>query len=87
MVYVDDMEAGFGRMIMCHMLPSSRSDSDIEELHRMAGRIGIVRKWFQDKRIPHYDICKSKRVLAVNAGAIEIKYGGRRFREILKECS
>jgi hypothetical protein len=40
----------------------------------MADRIGVARKWFQ---VPpkasfwHYDIAKSKRALAVEAGAIE----------------
>lgn len=63
-VYVDDMEAAFGRMRMCHMI----ADTD-EELHAMADRIGIARKWHQGD---HYDICKAKRALAVRAGAREI---------------
>lgn len=48
---------------MCHMLADS-----VEELHAMADRIGIQRKWFQGD---HYDICLSKRKLAVEAGAVE----------------
>jgi hypothetical protein len=43
------------------------------ELHEMADKIGINRKWYQDKAsTPHYDICKAKRVLAINSGAIEV---------------
>ena len=45
-----------------------------EELHAMADRIGVARRWFQDTSkasFPHYDIAKSKRALAVAAGAIE----------------
>ena len=68
-VYVDDMRAQFGRMIMCHML----ADTD-EELHTMADKIGVRRKWHQKAGTPHshYDICMSKREIAVKFGAIEI---------------
>lgn len=66
-VYVDESRYPFGRMLMCHMIADS-----LEELHAMAKLIGIQRKWFQDKRVPHYDICKSKRSLAVKAGATEL---------------
>jgi hypothetical protein len=67
-VYVDTMEAQFGRMIMCHMVAVN-----LDELHAMAEKIGVARRHFQDKkRHPHYDICKSKRTLAVRAGAQEI---------------
>lgn len=57
---------GGRRMMMCHMIADT-----LEELHKMADRIGMQRKWFQDKSVPHYDICKSKRAQAVKLGAIE----------------
>jgi len=63
-VYVDDFYSPFGRMLMCHMLADSA-----EELHAMADTIGVQRKWFQ---ADHYDVCKSKRALAVRAGAVEV---------------
>ena len=72
-VYVDDMhlsEMGqFGRMKMCHMI----ADTD-EELHAMAARIGVARRWFQKPGTwsRHYDIAMSKRALAVAAGAVEV---------------
>lgn len=67
-VYVDDMQAGFGRMKMCHMI----ADTD-DELHAMAAQIGVARKWHQDKSSgSHYDIALSKRALAVDGGAVEI---------------
>lgn len=71
-VYVDNAAHSFGRMIMCHMV-----SPDLDELHAMADRIGVARKWFQDPRTmnvsaPHYDIAKSKRALAVAAGAVEV---------------
>lgn len=69
-VYVDDMRAPFGRMVMCHML----ADTD-DELHAMAARIGVARRWWQSPEKTsgsHYDIALSKRALAVQFGAIEI---------------
>ena len=71
-VYVDDMRAGYGRMVMCHML----ADTD-DELHAMAARIGVARRWWQSPARTsgsHYDIALSKRALAVQAGAIEITW-------------
>lgn len=65
-VYVDDMEAVFGSMIMCHMI----ADTD-EELHEMADKIGVKRKWHQSPN-SHYDICRSKKRLAIKHGAIQI---------------
>lgn len=60
-VYVDDMFAPFGRMQMSHMI----ADTD-DELHSMADKIGVSRRWFQGD---HYDICKSKREKAIQNGA------------------
>lgn len=68
-VYVDDMRAQYRRMVMCHML----ADTD-EELHAMADKIGVARRWHQKAGTPHshYDICLSKRALAVKYGAKEV---------------
>lgn len=67
-VYVDNMRARYGRMVMCHMLADTEA-----ELHAMADRIGVARKWYQAKAsTPHYDICMSKKVLAIQAGAVEL---------------
>lgn len=69
-VYVDDMRAQFGRMVMCHMI----ADTDVE-LHAMADRIGVSRRWWQappKASCSHYDIALSKRALAVRLGATEI---------------
>lgn len=68
-VYVDDMRARYRRMVMYHML----ADSD-DELHAMADKIGVRRKWHQKPgtATSHYDVCQTKRQLAVQFGAIEI---------------
>jgi len=66
-VYVDTMQVPYRGMIMCHMLADS-----IEELHAMADKIGVSRRWFQTTTVPHYDICKSTCTLAIKAGAMEL---------------
>lgn len=68
-VYVDDMRAPFGRMTMCHMFADTPA-----ELLAMADRIGVARRWIQHAgtRREHFDICLSKRALAVKYGAQEI---------------
>jgi Protein of unknown function (DUF4031) len=70
-VYVDDMQARFGRMIICHMI----ADTD-EESHRMADVIGVSRKWHQapPQHDSHYDIAIGKRALAIAAGATPITW-------------
>lgn len=69
-VYVDDMRAGLGRMIMCHMIADSE-----DELHAMADHIGVARRWHQappKTRHSHYDVALSKRARALAAGAVSI---------------
>lgn len=68
MVYVDDMHerpmGQFRRMKMSHMIADTEA-----ELHDMAEKIGVARRWYQGD---HYDVCKAKRALAVQFGAIEL---------------
>ena len=72
-VYVDDMHlypmGQYGRMKMSHML----ADTDAE-LHAMADKIGVARRWHQapPRHDSHYDIAMSKRSLALAKGAIPI---------------
>lgn len=67
-VYVDDMYkypmGRYGRMKMSHMIADTE-----DELHAMADKIGVARKWYQGD---HYDICMEKRRRAVEAGATEL---------------
>ena len=85
-VFVDDMRAGFinprgsRRLVMCHMIADST-----EELLAMADKIGVQRKWIQHASTAreHFDICRTKRALAVAAGAREIEWrqaGAMTFR-------
>jgi alkanesulfonate monooxygenase SsuD/methylene tetrahydromethanopterin reductase-like flavin-dependent oxidoreductase (luciferase family) len=67
MVYLDNMARKFGRMILCHMVADT-----VEELHQMAEKIGVNRRWFQEKSFPHYDVCLSKAALAVSLGAKDV---------------
>lgn len=69
MVYVDDMQAPYRGMLMCHMMADSTA-----ELLQMADKIGVARRWIQKpgSRREHFDICKAKRALAVQAGAVEL---------------
>ncbi len=77
-VYVDSAYIPYRRMIMCHMLADS-----VDELHEMAGKIGVRLSWYQPKSTPHYDVCKKKRALAVRYGAIEIDR--RKVVEIIRK--
>ncbi len=72
-VYVDDMWTQplgrFGRMKMSHVI----ADTD-EELHAMAARIGVARRWHQGppSHDSHYDVALSKRAAAIAAGATAV---------------
>lgn len=68
-VYVDNMRRPFGRMIMCHMIADSTA-----ELHRMARRIGVARRWIQKEGTyqEHYDLSLGARARAIEAGAIAV---------------
>lgn len=64
MVYVDSARHPLGRMLMSHMTADS-----LEELHEMAGMVGLKRCWLQAHGLPHYDLCQEKRELAIQHGA------------------
>ena len=75
MIYIDNFyETGggnFGRMKMSHMIADTT-----EELLDMATKIGMNLKWIQHPGTPseHFDVCISKRKLAIKHGAKEINY-------------
>lgn len=67
------------RGIWCHMTADTRA-----ELDEMADRIGLRRSWIQNpgQWHEHYDLTKSRRALAVAAGALEVD-GRQHTREFL----
>lgn len=72
MVYVDEMAVcprsrNWPYDQACHMVADS-----VEELHAFAGRLGLMRSWFQSGSLPHYDLTIGRRVKAIRLGAIEI---------------
>lgn len=77
-VYVDDwrQQARVGRLSArwSHLLCGP--EDDIAELHALAARIGLQRRWFQNKPWPHqhYDVTDSKRAQAIAAGAVPITW-------------
>ena len=68
-VYVDDYNAPFNGMIMCHLVADTT-----DELLAMVDLIGVQRKWIQCPGTPkeHFDICLSKKKLAIKHGAVAI---------------
>lgn len=74
-VYVDDMHTRavgkLGRMRMSHMVADTT-----EQLLEMADRIGVKRKWLQEKNTPleHFDVCMSKRKAAIEQGAVAVTW-------------
>lgn len=81
-VYVDKSRNPYGQMVMSHMLAYT-----LEELHAMADRIELKRKWFQPLSMPHYDGSRTRRALAIEHGVIEIERAQvvqliRKYREV-----
>lgn len=81
-VYIDNADVVLihrGRVrVWCHLVAVPLSD--IDELHRIARKIGLKREWFQDKEVPHYDVVAEKIPKVVKAGALPI-----RSRELVKK--
>ena len=87
MIYVDDLfewpATDWRTRQWCHMW----SDVSAEELVAFAERLGLKAQWLQHRGQgrfkEHFDLRPSKRVLAVQKGATEIK--ATEFIRIVKE--
>lgn len=68
-VYIDNFNAQFNGMIMCHMIADTT-----DELLAMVNKIGVNPKWIQQAGTAneHFDISTAKKKIALKAGAIEI---------------
>jgi hypothetical protein len=70
MIYVDELRKAKWRYTRsCHLLCDTE---ECEELHWFAASIGLRLEYFQDKKIPHYDLTAKKRMQAIKLGAKEI---------------
>lgn len=78
-VYVDPL-ANWGWRLRGRTVPSCHLFTDtleLDALHAVAEAIGMKRSWFQDKvTAPHYDLTPSRRLAAIQAGAVEIDRRG-----------
>lgn len=69
-VYVDDIRVYPGAAKPFHAGSCHMTADTLKELHDMASRIGLKRAWFQDGKMPHYDLTPARRVTALIAGAV-----------------
>ena len=78
-VYIDNFNAEFNGMIMCHMVADTNA-----ELIEMVEKIGVDKKWIQYPGTynEHFDISLGKKKLAIANGAKEIG-----FREYAEFCN
>jgi len=79
-IYVDKLrDWGWRLGPSCHLI----TDGTNEELHAFAASIGLRREWFQQSSSwPHYDLTASRRLAAIESGAVELE--DRPFHEILR---
>lgn len=68
-VYIDNQFAGYGRMLMSHMIADTH-----DELTDMAKAIGVPVRHIQYEGTAreHFDVCKSMRNRAIVRGAIAV---------------
>ena len=81
MIYVDDLKSyPQKKKTWCHMA----TDGERDELHAFAEQIGLECHWFQNGRLPHYDLVESKRDLAIEHGATQVN-SQKLFRRCYKD--
>jgi len=86
MIYVDEFrDYSYGKRVhpvfqngSAHLATDS---DDLAELHAFAAKLGLYREWFQDKRLPHYDLNLEGWLLAQEHGAQLVS-----ARELIRRC-
>lgn len=72
MVYVDPL-MNHGWVLCGHATANCHLFADnLEDLHKFAASLGMKMEWFQDERLPHYDLTPARRQKAVELGAKEV---------------
>jgi len=70
-VYVDEMRIWGPTGLACFAKGSCHLTADSEdELTAFARRLGLKDEWFQDTRVPHYDLTPARRRSALEYGAV-----------------
>jgi hypothetical protein len=69
MIYIDNYEGNYKNMVMCHLISDKNNR---KELLAFGKKIGLKEEWLQENTFLHFDISKSKRKEAIEAGAKEI---------------
>lgn len=82
-VYIDDMYryrmGQFRRMKMSHMIADTE-----DELHQMASKIGMHRRWYQGD---HYDVSLGNRRKAIELGAVEVSLKTLSMMNFVRRCT
>jgi len=71
-IYVDDANKLWRGRRWNHLVAVPETPQELDKLHALAQLIGIPRKFFQNHRIPHYDLSEHKSELAFRHGAIPV---------------
>jgi hypothetical protein len=65
-----------------HMATDNLAADGLDELHAMADRLGLQRRWMHNHPgIPHYDVPADKKLEAIRLGAQEVS-----ARELVRRC-
>jgi hypothetical protein len=71
-----------GFRLWAHLGTDDRSPAGIEALHAFAQRLGLKRRYYQNKpHHKHYDLVPSKRAMAIRLGAIPLSQ-----RDYVRTC-